>query len=306
MIHKLCYSLVALLLLAAPALAQEASSPSVSGVGTATIKRPTNKLRMTMVLTARGKTLDEALGGLKDRKTAVALQLKKLQAEQESIEFGETAIAPEGQERNEVQRMMQMRSARGGKPPKGLELPKQATVTSTLHVDWPLKYDSHEALLIAVKQLQDQIAAADLAGLKEPKKLSPEEAELEEELAGAEEQYDPYGNRQQAPPGHPSYSYIAIIKPEERTAALAEAFAQAKTKAGQLAAAAGSQLGSLIELNSQGEGAIDEVYNPYEQYARQMAMGDAKEGEATSASPGLIASRFTIQAKFRITAAEAK
>ena len=155
-----------------------------------------------MVLTARGKTLDEAIASLKDRKTAVAMLLKKLQAEQESIEFGETASAPEGQERSEVQRMMQMRSARGGRPPKGLELPKQATVTSNLLVDWPLKYESHDGLLVAVKQLQDQIAAADLAGLKEPKKLSPEEQELEEELAGGEEQqYDPYGNRQQVPVG---------------------------------------------------------------------------------------------------------
>jgi hypothetical protein len=257
---------------------------------------------MTIVLSAKGKTLEEALEKLKGRREVAAAHLKKLQAETTATKFGETALAVEGPERGQMQRMMRMQMSRGGKVPKGLNLPPAVAVHCTLTTEWPLKYQSADELLVLSKQLQDKIKEADLGGLKEPKQLTPQEQELEEELATAgADQFNPYGE-QESKPGEPTFLFVATITKEERATALAEAFTKAKGDAGRIAAAAGLSLGSLIEVSGHSSVDVPEGLDPYTAYQlrRRGDLGaEAAEDEATSPIPGPVSAMASVQAKFR-------
>lgn len=286
-----CLAAAAILFL--PSLMFAAEPARITAEGVATIKRPPSLLRMTMILTARGKTVDEAMQALKDRRNAATVSLKKLKATPDSIEFGDAALSGDGNERSEIQRMMRMQS-RGGRLPKGLELPKSATVTCTLKAEWPLKYESHDDLLVYMNQLKDQIDAADLAGLKEPKKLTPEEQELEEELANAEQNYS-YSSNNEQKPGQPGFLFAAAITPQERQAAQVQAFRQAKEKAVALAAAAELKLADLTELSAHsGAGASD-----YENYYGRRYYPNAQENENEATSP--LAGTLTLQVSVKAT-----
>lgn len=274
---------------------------TVSGTGSATVKRQATKLRMSIVLTAKGKTLPEALDKLKARRELAAAHLKKLQADAASTKFGETALAVEGGQQAQMQRMMRM--ARGGRGvPKALDVPASVTVNCTLTADWPLKYQSSDELLILSEQLQQKIKDADLCGLKEPKQLTPQEKELEEEQAAAGgDDFNQYGEPQ-AKPGEPSFVFVATITQEERSAALAEAFGKAKQQAAHVAQAAGLKLGALMEVAGQSSADFSEGLDPYTAYQlrqRGQIGGEGNQDEATSPTPGPVTAIANVQAKFR-------
>lgn len=293
-------ALAALVASVLPTAASAQDGATVSGSGSAAIKRPASKLRMSIVLAAKGKTLEDALGKLKERRELATAHLKKLQADTTSAKFSDTALGAESGQRAEMQRMMRM--ARGGRVPKALEVPASVTVNCTLTADWPLQYESSDELLIASQKLQEKVKEADLGGLKEPKQLTPQEQELEEELAGTEnENYSPYGEPQ-AKPGEPSFLYVATITKEERSAALAEAYGKAKDQASRLAQAAGLQLGALVEVSGQASADDLEGLDPYTAYQlRQRGQLGANnaDDEATSATPGHVTAVANVQAKFR-------
>jgi uncharacterized protein YggE len=275
---------------------------TVSGTGTSSIKRQPTKLRMSIVLTAKGKTLAEALDKLKARRELATAHLKKLQAEASTTKFGETALAAEGNaQQAQMQRMMRM--ARGGRGvPKALDVPASVSVNCTLTADWPLKYQTSDELLILSQQLQEKIKEADLCGLKEPKQLTPQEKELEEEQAnGGGDEFDAYG-QPQAKPGEPSFSFVAAITREERAAALAEAFTKAKAQAGQVAQAAGLKLGALVEVSGQSSEDYPDGIDPYTAYQLRQRGQHGLEGnqdEATSPVAGPVSATASIQAKFK-------
>lgn len=285
-----------------PSMATAQDGASVSGNGSATVKRQPTTMRMSIVLMGKGKTLPEAIEKLKARRELAAAHLKKLQADTTTTKFGETALAAEGGQRAEMQRMMRM--ARGGRGvPKALDVPASVTVTCSLTADWPLKYQTSDELLVLSQQLQEKIKEADLCGIKEPKQLTPQEKELEEELAaaGGGDDFNQYGEPQ-ARPGEPSFAFVATITQEERSAALAEAFGKAKQQAGQVAQAAGLKLGALIEVTGQSSADFPEGIDPFTAYQlRQRGQPglEANHEEATSPIPGPVTAITNVQAKFR-------
>jgi uncharacterized protein YggE len=285
-----------------PALAMAEEGAAVAGTGSASVKRQPTKMRMSIVLFAKGKTLPEAIEKLKERRELAAAHLKKLQADSTTAKFGETALAVEGGgQRAEMQRMMRM--ARGGRGvPKALDVPVSVSVTCTLTADWPLKYQTADELLVLSQQLQEKIKEADLCGVNEPKQLTPQEKELEEELAASGgDDFNQYGEPQ-AKPGEPSFMFVAAISQEERAAALAEAFAKAKQQAAQVAQAAGLKLGALIEVAGQSSADFPEGLDPYTMYQlrhRGQQGVEANEDEATSPLPGPVTAVANVQAKFR-------
>jgi uncharacterized protein YggE len=297
MLHLLRYALLATLTgaLVCPTARAQESGATISGRGVATIKRPASKMRLAIVLSARGKTLEEALAALKDRRTAAAAQLKKLKADEASVKFDETAIAA-GEGAGDINSIMRAQLARsGGRVPKGLQLPQVVHVSCNLTAEWPLQYKTQEELLAITSELQQQIKEADLAGLNEPKNLTPEEQELEAELAEAA---NDYGGRQEAKPGEPSFTFVAEITEQDRAAALAEAFATAKTDASRLAKAAGLALGGLVELSGEASPALDD-YGPYAAYRRQLGGAGANPDEAIAHIPGPVSLQTHVEAKFR-------
>jgi len=289
---------------ATPAWGQLGEAGTVSGTGMVSVKQKPTLLRMTIQLQEKGKTVQESLAKLKDRRDAAVLQLQSLGAKKADIVASDpTLSAGKTDEEQQMQQMMMQQMRSRGRAPKALQLPKSVTTTSTLTVEWPLTMETNEELLLFADTLQDKIEAADLAGLKEPKKLTPEEEELQAEMEEAMSGYGGYGDNQPKP-GEPSFVYVAKISEDERAKALAAAFDKAKTQAQGLAVAARAKLGKLSSLSGGASQSNDEAYG-YNNYAMQMMMAQATnsgndENEAMVASPGMVTFQVIVTATFRL------
>ena len=70
-----------------------AEQPVVAGRGMVQVQQQPTMLRMSLVLMAKGKTLEGALAKLKDRRQTVAKQMEALGADKDSISFGTPAVS---------------------------------------------------------------------------------------------------------------------------------------------------------------------------------------------------------------------
>ncbi len=301
--------LVTLALVSAAALApaQAPSEGAVAGTGTAVLKRPPELLRMHIELTAKGKDLKEALARLKECREAARLQLTTLGAAKDSVEFGELALVNEKTDRQRQMEMMVRERVRGGGGKKpGKPAPEPVVVSATLRADWPLKAADPEELMLTAHALQEKIKAADLAGLKEAKPLTPQEEELAEEMAVLGQMRPDMMNEPKR--GEPSFLFVARVPEAEYAKLLAEAFQQARTEAGRLAQAAGAALGPLRQLSHAPQAASGPDYSyAYEAYgygypSRMRAAADAetRPNEAVGLQPGKVTLRLTITASFAL------
>jgi hypothetical protein len=250
--------------LAAQPPATDGRHTVVSGAGMVNLERPPTVLMMSVELTGKGKDIKEALGKLKDRREAARLLLESLGADMDSVKFAEPGTSNvASDQRSQFEQMVSARVTVSGRAtPKGLKIPKSVTVSTVLTARWPIAGQTTEERLIETESLREKIKAADLAGTKEPKELTPEEQELMEEMAANMGSYSSSGREE--PPGTPQFSYVASITPQQRDAAMADAFQKAKQTAARLAAAAGAQLGPLARLSRSDNPVDDEVYDPYD------------------------------------------
>ena len=251
---------------------QGAGRPAISASGTSIVQRKPTQLRLYMQLQVKGKTLDDALAKLKERREAATAQLETLKADKKSIVFGAPSVgAQQSSRRQQIEAMVmaQMRS-RGKKAPKGLKVPQTVTLTCTLTAHWPLEAQSPEQLLLLTQGIQEKIKAADLSGSKEAEKLSPEEEEFEEEATQMMNQY----NEEAKSAGQANFVFVAILPKEEREKAMAEAFANAKKQAAELAKAAGVNIGPLVGLSGHcgGQSNFGGGFNSYDPSGRMEAL----------------------------------
>ena len=306
--------LLAVVLAAGAARAQfvhaGAGEGQVSATGHVHLQRPPTHLRMYLQLTAKGKTLEEALAALKERREAAVAQLEKLGVDKSALVFtppGMDESAGAQQKRMEAmiaQRMGGRGAKKGAKPVK-----PPVAVATMLTANWPLTGDTTEKLLLAADGLREKIKAAALTGGKEAPKLSPEEQEVAEEMAG---QNSNMGNdEEQAKPGEPYFMFVARLSPQDRQTALADAFAKAKVHAAELAKAAGAGLGPMTALSGDLQGG----YGGYQQYGRYgnygrneflqqiaQAAGGEEQGETMAPKPDGIAFDFVVNATFAVAA----
>ena len=274
-------------------------------------QRPT-ALRVQVELVAKGKTLKEALAKLRERREAATAQLDTLGADEESITFGNPSLTNAlNQQRRQFEMMLvQGMASRAKRVPKGLQIPKMVIVSSELTAEWPLEADGPEGLLLAAEALQEKVKAADLAGAKRAEKLSPEEQEVAEEMAAMLSD----SGVEQVEIGVPHFVYIARISDQQREQALAEAFEKAKTRAAQLAKAAGAKLGPLVALSGSGTGQNnyheEMMYNRFDGYSPYtggmflqgptglQGSDDEDDGEAIGTDAGLLKFTFEVNATF--------
>jgi hypothetical protein len=179
-------------------------------------------------------------------------------------------------------------------------------ISARLTAEWPLKGKDAEELLIEISELQEAINAADLSGKKDLEKLSGEDEEISQELAGMEQNMgtDP----SQAQPGIASFLLISKVSAQEHSQALADAFLKAMARAQETAKSAGAQLGPLRQLGTliQASGDAENGENPMQAYYRMMQFsgGAAKPAEpdsrqeAQGTQPGEVAYRVTVTAAF--------
>ena len=286
-----------------------APADTVSGVGFVTVKERPALVRMTIQLSEKAESLKDALDQLKDRREAALQQLQSLGAKQDTIVAEPPTLPSDNpQQRQQMEQVVRGLRAQGRSIPKGLEQPAIVTVTSQLTAEWPLDMATHEEVLMFVKDLKDKVVAADLAGINEAKKLSPEAQELEEEMAEARSGSG-YGE-EETNPGEPQFFYVARLSEAACDQALAEAFARAQAHAARLAKAAGAQLGTLSSLS----GWTDQLGYDSDAYyggrSLQMRMMFAQQAQQTGAkeptteaivsTPTMATFQVTVQANFRL------
>jgi hypothetical protein len=267
---------------------------------------------MYLQVSGKGKTLEEALAALKERRELVSAQLEKLGAEKKSIAFSSPGAddASLAQQR----RMEMMIAQRLGRGPKKAAKPVKPPVSmvSMLTVQWPLTGDSTEKLLLAADELREKVKAANLAGGKDAPKLSPEEQEAAEEMA-AEMSRSTGSDEEGAKPNEPHFVFLARLSDADRQKALADAFAKAKTQAAELAKAAGAEMGPLTGISGEGSGGFANsrgyprspygyTRNDEGEYLQQIAQNDDEEQrtESMGIKPDAIGFDFTVNATFAL------
>lgn len=299
-------------LFAGPSRAQVPQG-TVTGTGTVELKRQPETLRLQVEVVVKAKDLKEALAKLKARREAVGKQVVTLGAAKNSVEFSEPVLANEKTDRHlQIQRMMLERLGKpdkvGGKGATKAALP--VLVSMTLKADWPLKAAGPEDLLLQIHELQEKVKAADLGGVKENEKLTPEEEEIAEEMQAAIQQQ--LGQEAEAKRGEPSFFYVCKVSEEDRAKALAEAFQKARKDAGRLARAAGQELGTLQGLSSQNQGGEVEPSAGIPPYlVQQLRAGQGNDGadsggEALGVQPGKVTYRIMVSAAFYLKAPPGK
>lgn len=284
-----------------------AEGGTVSGVGTVSLKRRPDTLRLKVELFARGKTMKDALANLKDRRDALRGQLATLGARKDSVAFGEPQVTSQLQEaRQQMMAMMQGRMGNRIKKDANKNQPEPAVVSASLTAEWTLKGQDTEALLIEVGQLEDAVNKADIAGAKELEKLSGDDEESREEMAGMAAMMgnaDP--NRGQ--PGKPTFTLVSKLSAQDHAQALAAAFRKAKTAAEDTAKAAGAQLGTLHHVQSQVHtGGEAENANEMAMYYARVFQGGATAPqadpenslEAVGQQPGAVVYKVAVTASF--------
>lgn len=233
-------TLVLFLSAGSPGQAQEVQPErGIVGTGVVVINRPPERMRVQILLRAKGSTLKEALASLKTRGDAARKQLIAQGADRDSIELNGPRVS-NPQSANQ-------RSMRG--PPRaGQRVSRRNTIepvvaTATLTADLVLEGKTLDDRLLAARSLQDKIRAADHGGAKDAGKLSPEEQEVDEEQ-------QPETNNGESAAGEPIFWFVSRISDADRDRALAEAFQKAKGQALRLAKAAGTELGGLKSLTA--------------------------------------------------------
>ena len=322
MYRRIATFLAGLLLTAGAAGAQDSrpaksDESTVSVTGRARLQRRPTLMRVYLQLTAKGKTAEEAMAALKERREAAETQIEKLGASKGSIVCNGPWMDHSSNARQKRMEMMiaQRMGSRGKKAAKTAKPP--VVVSSLLTAEWPLEGETSEKLLLAAELLREKIKAADLGGAKEAEKLSPEEQEAAEETAEQMPQMIS-SDEETAEPGQPHVLFVAKISPKERQAAVVKAFARAKSEAADLAQAAGGELGRLVSLSASNPHDNVMQYGPYgpmgddnpfgqngaylmQRLLHQRAAGDDEPtSEATGNSPNAMDFEFLVQATFKL------
>jgi len=226
-----------------------AAGPSISVTGKATVVATPQSMRLKIRLLEKGKTIEDVLAKITDRQAAAAIQLTKLGAVEESIEFGKPEKFVDQSQSPEMMDMIRMQfEQQGRKVPAGLNADPGITLTVDVSARWTLPEGKPAIRLGFVHELQTRIEEADIAGIKEPQQLTAEEKELAEEMKGLQRNMG-YGSERAKDPRKASFDYFAEPDTESRKVAFAKAVKQARDDAEILAEAANTKIGAMLHLS---------------------------------------------------------
>jgi len=272
----------------------QSDGQTVQGSGVTIIQRKPELLRLQIELSAKGKTLKEALAKLKATREAAEAKLAKLEVPASEVKVSDPHIntAMSAQKR-QMEMMVRQRMRQGGR--KSAKAPaKQINVSSTLTAEWKLKPAEPEQMLINAYAIQEAVRAADLSGGAAEDDAAADEESAEEmaEMVGM------YEDPNQPKPGEPFFMYVSKISKDDQSKAMAEAYAKARASAEQLTNATGAKLGALRGLSAQASPELAGrefagffgQHDPSRQYlmqliASQSLTADDRLGEAIGSQP---------------------
>jgi|GEM_PF-5509483 len=275
----------------------EARGITVSGSAKKTDKP--EFLRMTMTISSKGSDTRAAIESIRARKKEAAIKLEKLEALEDSIQFGPIAMGEKsgggGPSMQQMRQMMAQNFGEGEAAEKLLAVQPPVSVSVSVTADWKMPEGDEEDLLVAIQELKDGITEADVAGTKTPDELTPEQQELAAELA---ETMSRYSYDENAEPGAPTFLFGRRFPQSDADQLMQLAFEDAKSKAGKLAAAASLELGSLVSLTSRDSALPDiDMYDMYgpSAYGRQGLQTASKKEEGVVMIIGTDPSGVTLE-----------
>jgi uncharacterized protein YggE len=289
--------LVALVCLAmAPLWARaQDTAPQVTVAGSATLQKQPTELRVSLTVVGEGKDLPEALSKLAKNRDDAKAKLAALKPVEESLKVTDATMADPATmgmsaQQRQYQMIMQMNRG-GGKPPAKTTV----SASSTLTASFPLPAAAGDEALVKASELEKQIRAAFASSAAAARKLTPEEQELAEEMAGMGQATGPK-------PGEPSFAYVLIVSDADAAKVTADALAKAHKQAALLAGAAGMKLGGLRALRSDVDNgtSTDDMTGMSGIFRAAMGVAADQSREATSSTPGPVSYTVTVNASYAL------
>lgn len=267
--HNTILILMTTLLIGATARGQD-RAPSVTVIGNATAPEAPETLRLTLLISAQGSDIRDAIAKLKQEREDVKGKLLSAGAKESSPKFTDPAEGTQGNLTPQQQMMQRLASMQrvGGKAPASQ--PSGATVSTQLTAEWSLPTASPDDALIAANELEAKIKGA-IPKAGEGIAKTPEEEEIAQETAAQ-------NGTDASKPDEPKFAFVHKLTEDDRAKVLGEAFSNAQAQAKRLAIAAGKQIGPVIRISI----SKAEVENPQNAYIQ--AMVDAQSGETTTSS----------------------
>ena len=281
------------------------SEPTVKSSGSATITRPADHVRLEVQIQSRGKDLKEAFAKLAEFEIEVK---KRASAVQEgAIEFDPPQMSSDDDPQQAYARMM----ANMGNPAarKKPSAPAGVTVTATMRANWEIKESKPDDAARSAYDLVEKLKAAapwkaPAAGANDVK--AQQDEEQAEENAGAMAG-NPFAAAMPRP-GPPAFSYTTTLTPAETSRATADAFKTARSRADDLAKAAGKTLGDILRLDQQAFSGGGPGSNPLADYLAAL-QGQAGNKQTPISSelvvgdkPGSVSAQIIVNAEFQLKA----
>ena len=210
-----------------------------AGTGAAQMKRPADRMVVWIPLRASGADVRAATKMLQQKVEATVVKLKELGVEEKSIVIGSFAAKDETTDAS--RRMMQMQSARSGRPSvaPAEDAVAVVTVTTSLRGNLALTGTTGPEILASASDLQEAIRNAKLTDDGMSDQLSPEQQEILEETQMFHDSDDEENSTE------PAFIFTAVVTPQERSALFKKAFQNAEAQALELAEATGAALGPV-------------------------------------------------------------
>jgi uncharacterized protein YggE len=243
--HLVLVQSLGIALLTTAARGHEPYEGTVTGQGSVIIEQLPDVLRVDVLLVASGKNYRDALARLDARRATAQQWLVRLGASEGTISCSDPSVvlarqAPRTIAATPIGGLAPVEDPGPSGTPSPDARPRQvpSAVSKRLRADLPLKATGADELLLVAQDLQKRVRDAGLSGVKE---LGEDATRLEIPGCGV--------CGAGAEPGAPSFQFVARISAEERSRALAAAFAKARSQADHLARAAGCELGPLRSLS---------------------------------------------------------
>ena len=239
------------------AVAQYGETAPIVGTGRVSVRKPADRLRARIPLSARGKTVRKAAESLKEKAAAARLQLETLGADKDSIRMGDVNIDAGVSDTHHRMRMQFGSSISGRASEEDAPIDAMIVVRQYVAADWKLQGEGIE-LLARSDELRRKIQETSFSDEADQQdELSPEELEVMEEARM-------FGESDDEDPDKPAIVFLATIAEEEQKKMAADAFARAKKAAAELAAAAGKKPGRMLTIRNGSEMGDVNDWNEYE------------------------------------------
>lgn len=284
-----------------PVMATAQYVEGITASGIAKKSAPATSMQMLMVIEAKGADFKTALEALNAKQKEATIKLEKLDVLEDSIKF-EPAESADGENAQQMMRMMRQRMGNDPRIAEMMKIKPPTVLRTTLTARWKIEGEGNE-LLLAVNELQEKINTSDIAGAEqeseEDEEMSDEQREFLEEMSEMQSYY----SSDDSPAGTPVFQFSATFSLADYDQVMAEAFADAEKKAGELAKAANRKLGALCTLASSTSymNDYDYDYDPYA--ARRRGSGLTKNAngvEVLSDSPRQVELTVSINTIFKI------